>query len=314
MAKDIKRFSFSRFKTFQTCPRKHHYTYIEQIEPEEQATTIPGKLFHECIEYHLKGLDMRPIFNNFSALCSQGKLELEPDLLEYIVPLYLQYYSKEYANERTVMIEHEFEDDLEDGDKLVLIVDQGFFDKNDYLVVRDMKTTLNKLKYTQDDVMYNQQLYMYLPYVENELGHKVDAIEIDEIKLAKLKPVPLKNNGKPSIDKKLLELVTYEDYYDELCSRGLELEKEFQPVLDWLQQRGHPLFRRIRCQVLDQNIISSNAQDLLDTYHSSKTQVAYRIKGPLCNYCAYKDLCQLDYSCPSASERQMLIEKISKNN
>ena len=120
----------------------------------------------------------------------------------------------EDANEKTVMIEHEFEDDLEDGDKLVLIVDQAFYDANDYLVVRDMKTTLNKLKYTQDDVMYNQQLYMYLPYVENELSHKVDAIEIDEIKLAKLKPVPLKANGKPSIDKKQLDLVTYEDYYE----------------------------------------------------------------------------------------------------
>lgn len=314
MAKDIKRFSFSRFKTFQTCPRKHNYTYVEQIETEESATTIPGKLFHQCIEYHLKGLDMQPIFQEFSRLCSTGKLELEPDLLAYIVPKYLQYYHNEYQNEKIVMVEHEFEDALEDDDKLVLIVDQAFYDINDYLVVRDMKTTLNKLKYTQDDVMFNQQLYMYLPYVENELGQKVDAIEIDEIKLAKLQPVPFKNNGKPSIDKRLLDLVTYEDYYDALAQRGLETEKEFQPILEWLQQRGHPLFRRTRCQVLDQNIIASNAQDLMDTYHSAKTQVAYRVKGPLCNYCDYKELCQLDYSCPSANERQMIIDKISKNN
>jgi CRISPR/Cas system-associated exonuclease Cas4 (RecB family) len=314
MAKDIKRFSYSRLKTFQTCPRKHHYTYVEQIEVEEQSTTIPGKLFHQCIEYFLKGKDMTPVFQEFSALCSRGKIEHEPDLLEYIVTKYLQHYSNEYELENTVMIEHEFEDDLEDGDKLVLIVDQAFYDTNDYLVVRDMKTTLNKLKYTQDDVMFNQQLYMYLPYVENELNHKVDAVEIDEIKLAKLQPVPLKNNGKPSVDKRLLELVTYEDYYDYLASRGLETEKEFQAILDWLQSRGHPLFRRVRCQVLDQNIIASNAQDLLDTYHSAKTQVAYRVKGPLCNYCAYKELCQLDYSYPAPAERQMLIEKISKNN
>lgn len=312
MAKDIKRFSFSRFKTFQTCPRKHHYTYVEQVETEESATTIPGKLFHQCIEYHLKGLDMQPIFQEFSKLCYSGKLELEQDLLAYIVQEYLHHYAKEYANERIVMIEHEFEDDLEDDDKLVLIIDQALYDANDYLVVRDMKTTLNKLKYTQDDVMFNPQLYMYLPFVENKLNHKVDAIEIDEIKLAKLQPVPFKNNGKPSIDKRLLDLVTYEDYYDALAQRGLETEKEFQPILEWLQQRGHPLFRRVRCQVLDQNIIASNAQDLLDTYHSAKTQVAYRVKGPLCNYCPYKELCQLDYSCPSTNERQMIIDKISK--
>ena len=314
MAKDIKRFSFSRFKTFQTCPRKHHYTYVEQIETEESNTTIPGKLFHECIEYYLKGMDMSPIFQEFSALCSQGKLELEPDLLPYIVQKYLQYYANEYASERTIMIEHDFEDDLEDDDKLVLVVDQAFYDKNDYLVVRDMKTTLTKLKYTNDDVMFNQQLYMYLPYVESALNDKVEAIEIDEIKLAKLKPVPLKTNGKPSIDKKLLDLVTYEDYYEYLCEHGLESEKEFQAILDWLRQRGHPLFKRVRCQVLDQNIIASNAQDLLDTYHSCKTLVAYRVKGPLCNYCSYKELCQLDYSAPTPIERQMLIDKISKNN
>lgn len=312
MAKDIKRFSFSRFKTFQTCPRKHHYTYVEQVETEESATTIPGKLFHQCIEYHLKGLDMQPIFQEFSRLCSSGKLELEQDLLAYIVQEYLHYYAGEYANERVVMIEHEFEDNLEDDDKLVLIVDQALYDANDYLVVRDMKTTLNKLKYTQDDVMFNQQLYMYLPYLENELNQKVDAIEIDEIKLAKLQPVPFKNNGKPSIDKRLLDLVTYEDYYDALAQRGLETEREFQPILEWLQQRGHPLFRRTRCQVLDQNIIASNAQDLIDTYHSAKSQVSYRVKGPLCNYCDYKELCQLDYSCPATNERQMIIDKISK--
>lgn len=313
MAKDIKRYSFSRLKTFQTCPRKHHYTYIEQIETEESTTTIPGKLFHQCIEYYLTGQDMQPIFQEFSSLCFSGKLDLEADLLEYIVQKYLNYYSKEYNNENNVLIEHEFKDTLEGDDTLVAIVDQAFYDANNYLVVRDMKTTLTKLKYTPDDVMYNQQLYLYLPYVEEELGHKVDAIEIDEIKLAKLRPVPLKSNGKPSVDKRLLDLVTYEDYYDCLAQQGLEMEREYQPILEYLQQRGHPLFRRTRCQVLDQNIIASNSQDLLDTYHASKTQVAYRVKGPLCNYCQYKELCQLDYSYPSTADRQMIIEKISKS-
>lgn len=313
MAKDIKRYSFSRLKTFQICPRKHHYTYIEQIETEESTTTIPGKLFHQCIEYYLTGQDMQPIFQEFSSLCFSGKLDLEADLLEYIVQKYLNYYSKEYNTEKNVLIEHEFKDTLEDDDTLVAIVDQAFYDANNYLVVRDMKTTLTKLKYTSDDVMYNQQLYLYLPYVEEELGHKVDAIEIDEIKLAKLRPVPLKSNGKPSVDKRLLDLVTYEDYYDCLAQQGLEMEREYQPILEYLQQRGHPLFRRTRCQVLDQNIIASNSQDLLDTYHASKTQVAYRVKGPLCNYCQYKELCQLDYSYPSIADRQMIIEKISKS-
>jgi ATP-dependent helicase/DNAse subunit B len=101
MAKDIKRFSFSRFKTFQTCPRKHYYTYIEQIETEESATTIPGKLFHKCLECYLTDTDMTPVFEEISSLCSKGKLELEPDLLPYVVQKYLAYYSKEH-NTQTI--------------------------------------------------------------------------------------------------------------------------------------------------------------------------------------------------------------------
>lgn len=315
MAKDIKRFSYSRLNTFQRCPRRHYYTYIEQIETEESATTIPGKLFHEAMECYLTNKDMTPVFEKYSALCSQGKLQSEPDLLEYVVYLYLQYYAREFEEEQTQLVEYEFEDELDDGDKIVMIVDEVFYDKDNYLVVRDRKTALRALKYTQDDVMYNTQLYLYVPYVEDKLQQPVDAIEIDEVRLAKLQPVPLKNNGKPTIDKKQLDLVTYEAYYNALAERGLETEREFQPILEWLQQRGHPLFKRIRCQILDEALVSANAQEVLETYKAAKTQVAYRIKGPLCNnnFCPYKELCQLDYLNPSDVDREIIIKKITGN-
>ena len=313
MSKDINRYSFSRFKTFQTCPRKHNYNYIEQIETEESATTIPGKLFHQCVEYIMKGMDITPILDEFRNLCLTGKLDLETDLLEFVVAEYFQYYAKEFAKETSIYIEKEYQDTLDGEDYLVMVVDEVYRDASGYITVRDRKTTINKLKYTLDDVTFNQQLYLYLPYVEEDLKEKVDCVEIDEIRLAKLQPVPLLKSGKPSTNKGLLDLVTYEAYYDALATMGLETEREYQPILDWLRQRGHPLFNRVKVQVLDSNIVSSNAQDMLDTYQATKTGLAYRVKGPLCNYCSFKELCQLDYSMQTLLERDMIIQKISKS-
>lgn len=316
--KDIHRYSFSRFKTFHTCPRKHQYQYVEQLESEESAVTIPGKLFHKCIEQFLNDEDMSDTINEFKSLCMSGKLDMEPDLLEYIVSKYLQYYAKDYTSEKHLMVEKEFNEPLEDEDYITLIVDQAF-EKDNLITVRDIKTTQNKLKYTYDDVIHNQQLLLYVPYVENELNAKVDMIQIDEVRMAKLQEVPINNNGKPTADRRRLELVSYEDYLDVLTSMGLETEKEYQPVLDYLRERGHPLFNRVTAQVLDSSVIDANAQDMLNTYHTIKNQIdpsiginSYRVRGPLCKYCAYQHLCDYDMHGMTMAEREIIVDELVK--
>lgn len=316
--KDIHRYSFSRFKTFHTCPRKHQYQYVEQLESEESTVTIPGKLFHKCIEQFLNDEDMSDTINEFKSLCMSGKLDMEPDLLEYIVSKYLQYYAKDYTSEKHLMVEKEFNEPLEDEDYITLIVDQAF-EKDNLITVRDIKTTQNKLKYTYDDVVHNQQLLLYVPYVENELNAKVDMIQIDEVRMAKLQDVPINNNGKPTADRRRLELVSYEDYLDVLTSMGLDTEKEYQPILDYLRERGHPLFNRVTAQVLDSSVIDANAQDMLNTYHTIKNQInpsiginSYRVRGPLCKYCAYQHLCDYDMHGMTIAEREIIVDELVK--
>ena len=316
--KDIHRYSFSRFKTFHTCPRKHQYQYVEQLESEESAVTIPGKLFHKCIEQFLNDEDMSDTINEFKSLCMSGKLDMEPDLLEYIVSKYLQYYAKDYTSEKHLMVEKEFNEPLEDEDYITLIVDQAF-EKDNLITVRDIKTTQNKLKYTYDDVVHNQQLLLYVPYVENELNTKVDMIQIDEVRMAKLQDVPINNNGKPTADRRRLELVSYEDYLDVLTSMGLDTEKEYQPILDYLRERGHPLFNRVTAQVLDSSVIDANAQDMLNTYHTIKNQIdpsigvnSYRVRGPLCKYCAYQHLCDYDMHGMTMAAREIIVDELVK--
>lgn len=319
--KDIHRFSFSRFRTFHTCPRKHYYQYIEQIQTEENEYTIPGKLFHKCIEQFLREEDMTETFKEFRTLCTTGKLELEPDLLEYMVSKYLQYYALEYSRESTLLVEQEYKDPLDGDDFLLVVIDQAF-EKDGVHYIRDIKTTQKRLKYTLDDVTHNQQMLLYLPYVEENLSIKIDAIQIDEVRFAKLEPVPRNANGKPSADKRRLELVDYNEYYEALCEMELEHAPEYRSALEYLSSRGHPLFNRVTAQVLDPYVVSANSQDMLNTYKAIKLiqeggdqmDSAYRIKGPLCNYCAFKELCDHDMHAIDTAGREMIKEKICKKS
>jgi hypothetical protein len=289
------------------------YAYIEGIETPENEFTIPGKMFHECVELTIKGEDCKPVTDEFRKLCMSGKLPYEPDQLEYSVSMYFQYWAKEYSMEHNLLCEQEFQEPL-DGDDFIIGFIDAVYETNGVVGIRDMKTTVNKLKYTYEDVLYNEQLLLYIPFAEEILNRKVQTKQIDEIRLAKLKPVPLLNNGKPSKSKEALDLVTYEAYYDALSEQGLEKESEYQPVLQYLEERGHPLFRRTTVQILDDSLVASNADELLKTYQCAKdTDRVYRIKGPLCNYCAYKELCRLDMSSPSQASREIIIEKITGN-
>lgn len=311
--KDIKRFSFSRFKTFQGCGRKHYYQYVEQIETEETEYTIPGKLFHQAFENYMKEGDFTAPLKEFDQLCYSGKLKLEPGTLTQVFQMYLSYYDKQIKEEKNLMIEETLEEKLEDEDYLILVVDQVVETKGQ-IVLRDHKTTIKPLKYTWGDVNNNQQLLLYVPYVEQKLGVKISAVEIDEIRIAKLGEVPINANGKPTIDKKRLELVTYEQYTDKLVELGLENEGEYQFVLDFLQSRGHPLFKRIRVQLLDDKPTQANLEDMWNTYKSIKSSVGpARNRNILCNYCPFKELCDLDMSNPSDADRKIIIEKLKAN-
>jgi ATP-dependent helicase/DNAse subunit B len=310
--KDIKRFSFSRFKTFQNCSRKHYYQYIEQIEVEETESTIPGKLFHKAIELYLNAEDPSEPLKEFDTLCRQGKLQLDPGLLTDVFQQYILYYSKEIEAERNLMVEGNLEEKLEGEDYLVMVVDQ-VVEIDKLIVIRDHKTTLKSLKYTWDDVNNNQQLLLYVPYVEEKLNVKVNAIEIDEVRIARLEAVPINLNGKPTVDKKKLELVTKEAYINKLMELGLDDAPEYQYVIDFLTKRGHPLFQRIRVQLLDGKAVRANLEDMWNTYKTiTAAPGASRNRSPLCNYCPFKDICNLDMGNPSQSDRNIVIQNLKR--
>lgn len=311
MSKDIHRYSFSRLDTFKICPRKHHYLYVEQLPEPENEYALSGTLFHKAVEYVLSGKDVDEVYQEWHEAVDQGRMNIERDLLEYIVNLYFTHYYKEYGEEETVIVEQTFTKPLEDQDYFVMKLDQGYKTKG-FLGIRDIKTTRGMLKYNPENVMFNQQLLTYVTAVEDNLGEKVDFIEIDEVRLAKLATeVPLIKNGKPSTSLDTLSLVTSDLYEEELERQNLMQDQKYLNVLYLLQQRGHPLFNRVKVQLLNRALIDSNQEEIESLYTAAAIDTKYRIKDPSkCFMCPFKQVCEHDEQAGGVQLREKIVENI----
>lgn len=303
-------YSFSRLSTYNQCPRKHRYMYEEKIYTEGNEFLILGDLFHQCLDKAYKGESFEPVLSDYEAKVKVGVLSTESGMLEDVVKRYLDYYE---PDEEIIASEYVIEEEWEDGDTFKGIIDRIVSNDN-IVTIRDTKTTQSPLSYTTNQVKFNTQLLTYCSLVQENLNMVVDEYEIDEVRLAMIQPVPINANGKPTADKKRLGLVLYEDYRNKLCEMGLENEPEYAAILDYLEKRGHPLFKRTKVQLLDQNILASNIQDIAQTYEKIKLGHDNRVRGKLCEYCAYQELCNLDFYMPDDDSRAILINKLKKQS
>ena len=158
------------------------------------------------------------------------------------------------------------------------------------------------------------QLLTYVSEVEKRLGEQVDSIEIDEVRLAKLDTeVPCVSNHRPSTSLDALSLTTAELYRDELERQNLLNDPKYQNVLQKLEQRGHPLFRRIKVQISNRNILETNAEELQSLYVGAAIDLRYRIKDASgCWMCPYKDICEHDQYKVDDVLREQLIKKLMR--
>lgn len=303
-------YSFSRLSTYNQCPRKHRYMYEEKIYTEGNEFLILGDLFHQCLDKAYKGESFEPVLSDYEAKVKVGVLSTESGMLEDVVKRYLDYYE---PDEEIIASEYVIEEEWEDGDTFKGIIDRIVSNDN-IVTIRDTKTTQSSLSYTTNQVKFNTQLLTYCSLVQENLNMVVDEYEIDEVRLAMIQPVPINANGKPTADKKRLGLVLYEDYRNKLCEMGLENEPEYAAILDYLEKRGHPLFKRTKVQLLDQNILASNIQDIAQTYEKIKLGHDNRVRGKLCEYCVYQELCNLDFYMPDDDSRAILINKLKKQS
>lgn len=310
-SKDVHRYSYSRLDTFKTCPMKHHYLYVEQIPELQSEYAIKGSLFHQCVEAVLKGEDPAHLYKEWKDYVNGGVIHAELDQLEYSVNEYFTHYYNDYSNEETLLVEKEYQFQLDEEDYFVEKVDQ-VYRINGVTIIRDIKSTSSELKYTPDMVKTNMQLLTYVLEVEKDLDTKVDAIEIDEVRLAKLADsVPLVKNGKPSTSLDVLNLVTADLYREELETQNLMEDQKYKNVLYLLEQRGHPLFRRVRIQLSNRALLETNLSELNSLYVGASIDLQYRIPEPSkCWMCPFKQICIHDQFSVDQSLRDKLIQNL----
>jgi hypothetical protein len=162
-------------------------------------------------------------------------------------------------------------------------------------------------------------LLTYVPPVEERLNKMVDFIEIDEVRLAKLATeVPTISGNKLSTSMDALSLVTAELFREELENRGLLDDPKYAAVLQKLEARGHPLFRRTKFQIANRNIIEQNLDDNYDVYTAASMGIKYRNKPSVfdksdrCFMCPYKNLCAHDENGGDSMLREEIIKNLSR--
>lgn len=307
--------SYTRISTFRQCPKKFEYSYVEELEEKDVKALMLGDIFHRLkYAWYEKPTDVQDVIDEYRDLVMAGKLDTPIELMETIIVLYANHYAKAKAKERVIAAEYEMLIPWEGSDNMVGIADE-IVEDDGLNVVRDTKTTSKKLKYTFNLVKYNPQLLLYTGMVEEVFTIKVDAMEIDEVRLAMLEKVPINKNGKPSTAKGKLDLVTYEDYMAVLIDKGLDTAPEYQTTIEYLLDRGHPLFKRNRVQLLDPNVVNENVRDIYGTYRNivhtlNDNHIPFaRSRSVLCGWCGFNELCKLDYYAPTAEERELVIDK-----
>lgn len=300
--------SWSRIQKFRTCPKQYEYSYVQNLEGQSNEHLILGGLMHRMIDAYYTGQeDIEEIQTEYEGAIAGNLVTTPKTLLKSVLTSYVQYYSKEIEQENIISSEQSITAEWDGNDEVEIVADK-IVERDGLTILRDHKTTTGNLKYTDGLVKYNPQLLLYVSVVEDQTNINIDAIEIDEIRLAELEQPRINKNGKPTADTRALSLVTYEAYYNALASMELENEPEYATALQYLEKRGHPLFRRILVQV-EEELKRSNLDDVYATYKQLNAEHYPRNIGRLCDWCEFKDLCRLDFYFPTEEERDIVMQR-----
>lgn len=320
------RFSFSRLNTFRKCPKQWQYKYKENLQDPTSEEALIGQLFHEAVEELYNPEKEKTAIQSWHNAVNEGLIEKPIGLLEEVLAHYVGHYKDSDAAEVIIGVEAKLTVDMNDPEALEegeehdvvygkidrIVVDQGL------VGVRDTKSTVNKLKWTPDLVRYDPQILLYAAmYDEKAAASVIDFVEIDEVRIAALQEPKINKNGKPSVAKAALDLVTYEAFRAKLEELDLLDDPAYTSTLIWLEKRGHPLFRRTRIYLDDKEIMNASLIDIVATWRmvsTARKEHDYTAAFPrhrtrLCDWCGYKELCQADCFNLTEEERIMYTGK-----
>jgi len=179
-------FSHSKLSTFENCPLKYKFHYLDKLSPEEELEGIEaflGSRFHETMEwlYRAKKLSkirsLEETLDYFTKVWKENWHEgvqvvrKEFDARDYFNhgrKMVENYYNRVFVNDdsTTIALEKLVLFDLGEGVKVRGFIDRLSQDKNGVYEVRDYKTS--GFLPTQKDVDGDRQLAFYQIAVQND--------------------------------------------------------------------------------------------------------------------------------------------------
>jgi len=276
LKKKSKIYSHSRLSTFEKCPMKFKFQYIDKIIPEVEQTIEShlGKSVHEVLEW-------------FYTQVKKGKT---PSIDEMI--LYYTYIWKEnYAPETLIVKKYLTEKDYFNKGVQFLL---NYYTENSPFDDNTLETEKRILINLDKDGAYKMQGFIDRLVYNAETGE----YEIHDYKTANSMPSKEKINE----DR---QLAIYSIAIKELFG----YDKDVCLIWHYLAHNQKICIRKANSELskLKKDII-----ELIDSIESSKEFPAK--KSALCSWCEYKNVCPEFGGTPPKKEIQKKFESIFSNN
>lgn len=312
------RLSHSKMKTFNRCPQKYRYRYIDKYLPEgyvKPENMVWGSFMHHLLEQYLKlikqGCDT-PIQLTYYALetvddyCDQNPEVDEYGIREEVIAIFrnyvLEFWKEDVNNWEVVSTEMKFEVPIldpegeETGMYLMGYIDALVKDKRSgELYIMEHKTTAYSIEKRTENLVLDDQVSLYCLALHN-LGYDVKGVIYDVIR-KKIPSVPkLLKNGKLST----AQIDTTPEVYRMIVQQhGLNVN-DYEDKLQELATQGKPFFKRVLTDRTQEELHIA----YLDLYHRSMmisvmsdNNAWYRLPCNDCNNdCMYIDKCKEDFT------------------
>lgn len=161
-------FSFSRLKTYDQCPAKYKFAYIDKIPQPSGPAAERGKMIHAEIEELVK-----------------GGLPLFSEITEYLEPKILDWRNKDAQAEMEFAVDKKWNEVPYDSpDAMFRGVIDLYYEQDNVATVLDHKTGKER-DYTDQLIAYATVIFSIKPHIDNILP----VIEfIDKKKTVNYKP------------------------------------------------------------------------------------------------------------------------------
>lgn len=312
------RLSHSKMNTFNRCPQKYKYRYVDKYIPEDYVrpkNMVWGSFMHHLLEQYFKCLKRgydTPIqlvtypLDTVDAYCDEHPEVDEYEIREEVIAIFrnyvLEYWERDAKELEVVETEMKFDIPIydpegeESGMFLTGYIDAIVKDKlTGDLYVMEHKTTANSIEARTQNLVLDDQVSLYCLAMQ-QLGYNVKGVIYDVIR-KKIPSVPkVLKNGKLStaqID------TTVRVYHQAIVDNDLNPD-DYSDKLHDIEVNGKPFFGRISTDRTHEEL-SLAYKDLFNRAmmigSTSDNNAWYRLPCNDCNSdCMYIDKCKEDFT------------------